>query len=64
MQEPAGDHAPGYGDVQQGDGVNTEGALVRLERCGRQDAVYGGRVGEQDQEDEDLEGHLDERLES
>ena len=31
VQEPAGQQAPGYGELQQGQGVNAEGALVRLE---------------------------------
>ena len=30
VQDPAGEQAPRDGEVQQGDGVNTKGALVRL----------------------------------
>ena len=64
VQDAAGEHAPGDGDVQELDRVDAKGALVLLERCGREDAVSSGGVGEQDQEDEDLKGHLDERLKS
>ena len=62
MQDPTGEQAPGDGEVQEGDRVNAKGALVRLKRCGRQDAVSCGRVGGQDHEYEDLQSYLDKCL--
>ena len=64
VQDPAGEQAPGDRELQQGDGVNAKGALVRLERRGREDAASRGRLGGQDQEYEELQGYLDKCLKS
>ena len=64
VQQPAGEQAPGDGERQQGHGVDAEEALVRLEWRGRQDAVSGGSLGDQDQQYEDLQGNLEKCLES